>query len=129
MVFLFSPLAVLVLLCVLIARSLNDPTIHKMPPVGAGAGDTGGANFIGDRIARAKEAQRASAITPVNGHVEQPGTQEQMVNPVTLDTGFMLVVQDKAGRATPSSPIYIAGTVNGWNPQHEAYKFTAQSDP
>lgn len=132
LVFLFSPLAVVTLLCVLIARSLHDPSIHKMPPVGAGAGETGGANFIGEELA--KRDKSAATIQHANGHAplaakaDEPPADDAMVNPVTLDTGFLIVVSDKTGKATPSSPIYLAGTVNGWNPGHEQYKLTAQSD-
>jgi len=44
MLFVLSPLAVLALLVVLIALSLEDATIKKQPPVGAGAGETGMSN-------------------------------------------------------------------------------------
>lgn len=123
LVFLFSPLAVVTLLCVLIARSLNDPSIHKMPPVGAGAGETGGANFIGEELAKRDKSpatiQHANGHAPVAPKADAPPADDAMVNPVTLDTGFLIVVSDKTGKATPSSPIFLAGTVNGWNPGHE----------
>jgi pullulanase len=130
LVFLFSPLAVVTLLCVLIARSLDDGIV-KQTPLGAGGGETGGANFIGDQIA--KRDRTPAAITHANGHstalaTAHPDQPDEMVNPVTLDTGFLIVVTDKAGKATPSSPIHLAGTVNGWNPGHEQYRLTAQSD-
>ncbi len=132
LVFLFSPFAVVTLLCVLIAQSLKDPSIHKLPPVGAGAGETGGANFIGEELA--KRDKTPAAITPANGHApaaEAPASDkpdDTMINPVTLDTGFFIIVSDKTGKATPSSPIYLAGTVNGWDPGNQQYKLTAQSD-
>ncbi len=44
MLFVLSPLAVLALLVVLIALSLEDTTIKKQTPVGAGAGETGMSN-------------------------------------------------------------------------------------
>lgn len=127
LIFLFSPLAVVTLLCVLIAQSLKDPSIHKLPPVGAGAGDTGGANFIGEELAR-RDATQAN-IKHANGHPAATETgDDAMVNPVTLDTGFFIIVSDKTGKASPSSPIYLAGTVNGWDPGHQQYKLSAQSD-
>lgn len=44
LLFIISPLAVVTLLCVLIARSLErGPEMHE-PPVGAGAGHTGMSN-------------------------------------------------------------------------------------
>jgi hypothetical protein len=47
--FLLAPLALVVLLIVLIARSLEHPP-QKQPPIGAGAGDTGGANAVGEAL-------------------------------------------------------------------------------
>ena len=47
--FLLAPLALVVLLIVLIARSLEHPP-QKQTPIGAGAGDTGGANAVGEAI-------------------------------------------------------------------------------
>lgn len=133
LVFLFSPLAVVTLLCVLIARSLDDGIV-KQTPIGAGAGETGGANFIGDQLAH-RDASTA-AIKPTNGHAATPApttpapapADGEMVNPVTLDTGFYIIVSDKTGKANPGSPIYLAGTLNGWDPGNERYKLSAQSD-
>ena len=42
--FIISPLAVLTVLCVLIARSLEQKPGMDVPPIGAGAGKTGMSN-------------------------------------------------------------------------------------
>ena len=63
--FLFSPVVILALLINWIAVSLQNPNIHKLPPVGAGAGDTGGANAIGEEIKALAEARELQTpITP-----------------------------------------------------------------
>lgn len=140
--FLFSPVIILALLINWIAVSLKNPNIHKLPPVGAGAGDTGGANAIGEEIKALAEARDVhTPITPAI-HVpagsgpaplaprteEHASADDDMVNPVDLDTGFFIVVSDKSGKSSASSPIYLAGSINGWNPKDERFKFTAQSD-
>ncbi len=140
--FLFSPVIILALLINWIAVSLKNPNIHKLPPIGAGAGDTGGANAIGEGIkalanARAESAPLTPAIHVPAGTGPAPRTEEpapvvaaddDVVNPVDLDTGFFIVVSDKSGKSSASSPIYLAGSINGWNPKDERFKFTAQSD-
>ncbi len=48
LLFIISPLAVLTLLCVMIAESIDQGTVLRSPPVGAGAGKTGMSNeFMG----------------------------------------------------------------------------------
>lgn len=59
LIFLLSPLAVLALLCVLIAWSFKTEPLMDEPPVGAGAGETGMANEyhgIGSGRGRADQA-------------------------------------------------------------------------
>lgn len=59
---------------------------------------------------------------------EQAASADGKVNPATLEQGFILLVEDKARRASASDPIYFASNVTGWNPGDEAFKMTAQSD-
>ena len=40
----------------------------------------------------------------------------------------LLAVEDKAKLAGQASPIYLAGSMNGWNPGDANFKLTAQSD-
>jgi hypothetical protein len=63
LLFLLSPLAVLVLLVVLIALSLGDGGIKKQAPVGAGAGETGMAN---QGIRPMPEPSQSPAAVPKN---------------------------------------------------------------
>lgn len=84
------------------------------PPVGAGAGATGGANAFGELLA---------------GHAANTSAAEkELVDPTTLEQGFILLVRDKAKRSSASDPIYFASSVNGWNPNDPAFKLTIQSD-
>jgi len=120
--FVLSPLAVTAGLVWMIVVSLNNPAIHKLPPVGAGAGDTGGANAIGERFA-ARTGGDDSQTIPAAAAAEP-----NMVAPESLAQGFVLIVHDKTGMASPASPIYLAGNINNWNPADPNFKLSAQSD-
>lgn len=125
--FLAAPILIVALLCFIIADSLTNKNIQKLPPVGAGAGETGGANAIGEAIKARIEA--TPVVTHVNGHASEVAADDaKLVDPVTLEQGFIIVVEDKAKLATAASPIYIAGNFNGWNPADPAFKLTPQSD-
>jgi len=58
--------------------------------------------------------------------VEQPGAN--MVQPESLEQGYIIVVEDRARLASEKSPIYMAGTVNQWNPRDENFRLSPQSD-
>lgn len=116
---LIGPLAAVVLLVLVIA--LRDPSSIRMvaPAVGAGAGNTGGANAIGEYLAGHKATHNANAVP------DEPN----LVQPESLPQGFILVVEDKARRATQSSPIYLASNLySNWNPGAKDSMLTAQSD-
>jgi predicted alpha/beta superfamily hydrolase len=128
LLYLLTPLAVLALLGVMISRSLGDPTIKKAAPVGAGAGDTGGANAIGQELRLAKLDEKDAAKTVAAAGAAAAAAEVEMVNPATLEQGFLLVVQDKTGKSSASSPIYVAGNFNNWNPKDPDAELTPQSD-
>lgn len=46
----------------------------------------------------------------------------------SLTQGVILVVEDRSGKASDDSPIYLAGTMNAWNPADPAMKFTRGED-
>lgn len=125
-VFLVTPAILVALLLYAIAALARKPLMNE-PPVGAGAGDTGGANAIGNVLAgRDADFSRQDEARPP---ADQPQpAQPQLVQPETLEQGFILIVQDKSGRATADSPIYLAGTLNNWNPADPACRLTPQSD-
>lgn len=54
----------------------------------------------------------------------QPG----LVQPESLEQGFVLVVTDKTGHATTESPILLASNHNGWNPNDPTQALTRRSD-
>ncbi|QQS08748.1 MAG: alpha/beta hydrolase [Phycisphaerales bacterium] len=134
--FLLAPVVLFVGLMWVIA--LSKPLMDA-PPVGAGAGGTGGANAIGELLA-GHRANAGAVAMPFDREVEaetqatapaQPpttGAAGDSVRPEMLATGFVLIVRDASGKASPSSPIYLAGNVNNWNPADPAYRLEAQSD-
>lgn len=123
---LIAPLAAVVLLTLVIA--FRDPAKIRLigPPVGAGAGATGGANAIGNLLAGkpANEGAWRTDEPPPANVVAAAG----LVQPESLPQGFILVVEDKAKLATQASPIHIAGNFNSWNPGDKKYQLSAQSD-
>jgi enterochelin esterase-like enzyme len=93
------------------------------PPVGAGAGSTGGANAIGEYLAHGSAKRRDSGETDASA--DKPG---ELVSPESLPQGFVLVVTDESKLAGPASPIFLASSLNGWNPADPAFQLSAQSD-
>ncbi len=59
---------------------------------------------------------------------ERKTSIEHLVAPESLAQGFVLVVRDQTGLATPESPIYIACNLNKWNPADPAWKLVQQAD-
>lgn len=52
----------------------------------------------------------------------------KMVQPESLEQGFMVVVTDKTRVANASSPIHMPNSHNGWNPADPKVQLSAQSD-
>lgn len=118
------PVVVVALLCYAISLGLNsrEEQAARYEPVGAGAGDTGGVNALGE-LAAGNPANHGAKDAR-----EEPPAQPKLVQPEELDQGYILIVEDKAKLAGPSSPIYLAGTITGWNPGDPRWKLQAQSD-
>lgn len=53
---------------------------------------------------------------------------QQVVQPESLETGFILVVTDASRGATADSPIYLASNRSGWDPAHAEWKLQPRSD-
>ena len=99
-----------------------------VPPIGAGAGDTGGANAIGQLLATGS-AKPAAAEYSGRGMPLGYGTGDGApVEPETLPQGFLLIVEDASTKASPSSPIFLACNWNNWNPSDPAFRLEPQSD-
>jgi pullulanase len=94
------------------------------PPVGAGAGSTGGANAIGEYLAHGS-AKRRDTVAGAAPSEDKPA---ELVPPESLAQGFVLVVTDEARLAGPASPIFLASNLNGWNPADPSFKLEPQSD-
>lgn len=97
-------------------------------PIGAGGGSTGGANAIGEMLAGHKANAGAGPGGGEKAGGAAPPEGKKLVQPESLPQGFVLIVEDKAKLASPSSPIYVAGTMNAWDPANANYKLTPQSD-
>ncbi len=68
-----------------------------------------------------------STVRPVlneRGMAESARVQDsaRFVPAESLAQGVLLVVEDKSGVATGDSPIYLAGTMNAWNPADPAMR-------
>ncbi|RMH13232.1 MAG: hypothetical protein D6695_04635 [Planctomycetota bacterium] len=53
---------------------------------------------------------------------------EDLVQPETLEQGFVIVVDDVARFASKDRPMYLASNLGGWDPAHPDFKMTARSD-
>ncbi|MFZ4575366.1 MAG: alpha/beta hydrolase-fold protein [Phycisphaerales bacterium] len=120
---LIGPLAALTLIMWAVVISLRHPPT-KMQAVGAGAGDTGTNNSAFRVFGAAHTAAEPGSPAPGSPAAEPP----TLVQPESLPQGFVIIVEDKSGRASPDSPIYVAGSFNNWNPGDAAFKLSAQSD-
>lgn len=58
----------------------------------------------------------------------KPGDGAKMVQPEFLPQGFVVVVEDLPKLATNDSPVFIAGSFNGWNPGDEKSVLSRRSD-
>jgi enterochelin esterase-like enzyme len=54
--------------------------------------------------------------------------QTELSRPESLDQGFILIVKDLSGLASPASPIYLASNHGGWNPGDPAMRLEGRSD-
>ncbi|MFA6046956.1 MAG: alpha/beta hydrolase-fold protein [Phycisphaerales bacterium] len=132
-VWLTLPIIIVIGLVWMISDSFSQQSRSRQAeqnaPIGAGAGSTAGANGIGELIAGHKA--NAAAAPGAEGKADkgaQPADAKKLVQPESLPQGFILIVEDKPKLANPGSPIYVAGTMNAWNPGNENFKLTPQSD-
>ncbi|MCW5767140.1 MAG: hypothetical protein KIT19_00510 [Phycisphaeraceae bacterium] len=54
--------------------------------------------------------------------------QDELVQPESLEQGFVILVTDRTGHATTESPILLASNHNGWNPNDPTQALTRRSD-
>ncbi len=136
-----APIAIVAGLVFLVLNPSRE-ILMREPAVGAGANATGGANAIGEMLAghkanRSMGSRTAVAKSDANDNAETliaeaaqhtDGEDPKLVQPETLPQGFILIVEDEAKLATQGSPIYLAGSINNWNPGDRKYKLEPQSD-
>lgn len=131
-VFLMTPILAVASVLYIFALGVNNPDkqIAHVPRVGAGAGATGGANAIGELFAGHKatgETREAAAEAQAN-EIAAADPAAGMVKPESLPQGFIIVVDDPSKLASLNSPIFIAGSFNGWSAGDTKFKLTPQSD-
>ena len=69
------------------------------------------------------------AMLPPAALGRQPaGATAKLVQPESLDAGFLIIVKDLSGTSGPASPLYLASNFNGWNPGDPAMKLEGRSD-
>lgn len=54
--------------------------------------------------------------------------QQRLVQPESLEQGYVIVVEDKARVATTEAPILLASNHNGWNPNDPTQALSRRSD-
>ncbi len=64
------------------------------------------------------------------GASADPASQSEpdMVQPELLPQGFVIIVEDLPREATQDQPIYLASSINGWNPADPRFVLTPRSD-
>ncbi len=132
--FLLFSLVMIIWLTMGITYGLKHGPRMDAPPIGAGAGATGGANALGELFAgnkanaSAKEKEQPKDLAPAASTPPSPSPAANLVDPTTLEQGFIILVNDKVKKSSASDPIYFASNVTGWNPGDAAFKLTPQSD-
>jgi predicted alpha/beta superfamily hydrolase len=82
----------------------------------------------------AKHTEKDSpAATPAPAPAPAPAAaaaadDPNFVEPESLETGFILVVEDKTKIANSSTPIYMPSSHNGWNPSDKGMQLQPRSD-
>ncbi|HZW07014.1 MAG TPA: alpha/beta hydrolase-fold protein, partial [Phycisphaerales bacterium] len=78
---------------------------------------------------RSRDATAPALAAPAPERaVGQPSVAQKGVRPETLKQGYIIRVKDATGLASPSSPIYLAHSHNGWDPGSDKFKLQARSD-
>ncbi len=54
--------------------------------------------------------------------------EPDMVRPESLSQGFVIVVTDQTGESNKDNPIYMASSINGWNPSDPKFVLSGRSD-
>lgn len=135
LIWVFSPLLVIAALAMMMDRRKGDPD-PRLTNIAA-ARLPGQAEHSPrpqaqlDREMAETEARKAAQ----GGHAEQPPTSQpagaagpKMVQPESLEQGFIILVNDAPQKAGNDTPIFLASSHNGWNPGDQAMKLTRRSD-
>ncbi len=73
------------------------------------------------RIALSLALPLIALVLPARG-------QDGLIQPESLEQGFVIVVTDKSGFASTESPILLASNHNGWNPNDPTQALSRRSD-
>ncbi|MEM1331058.1 MAG: hypothetical protein AAGG07_10900 [Planctomycetota bacterium] len=100
------PIAVISGLMWWIVASFDTERPMMAEPVGAGAGETGGANAIGEAIRRATGADRGPEGSAAGAEALRD-EQDGRVPPGSLGRAVELIARDRSGTARPGVPLVV----------------------
>lgn len=79
---------------------------------------------IGRKLLGASLLASSLAASALASEANEP----DMVQPELLPQGFVIIVEDLPREATQDQPIYMASSINGWNPADPEFVLTPRSD-
>jgi len=118
----FVAVAILFYAVVIGVRQGPDMTA---PARGPGAGQTGGANAIGEwlasgardtTVAQRREVEGRLAEAEAAHEAEVEAVEPELAEPEKLPQGFVLVVKDLSDVSSDERPVFVASNAGGWNP-------------
>ncbi len=126
-VFFLMPAVLVASLMWYFALTRGNERLMNVPPVGAGAGATAGANAIGELLAGNRANHSLKAPQPAT-EPAPAAAQPKLIRAEEWDGGVLLIVEDKSKKASSSKPMYFASIITGWVAGDPRYKMDAQSD-
>lgn len=124
MIWVFSPLLVIAALALLMDRRKGEPDPRRTAIAAARlpgqSEDSPRPQAQIDRERMETEARKSAQ----SGKAAEP----KLVQPESLEQGFIILVNDASQKASNESPIYMASSHNGWNPGDQGMKLTRRSD-
>lgn len=127
-IWLSTPLLIIGALAMMMDRSLGKPDV-RAAAIAASRLPGQAADSSRDQASIDRELAETAALRNA-GAAAQPdaGTGPRMVQPESLEQGFIILVEDKSKHSSNESPIFMASSHNGWNPSDQAMKLTRRSD-
>ncbi|MEL7473895.1 MAG: alpha/beta hydrolase-fold protein [Planctomycetota bacterium] len=145
MALLSTPILALVAIFYAIDLGIQNGPAMRAQPVGPGAGDTGGANAIGEWLTGGAEVKMTTQRRGIESKLaeaegafeselaaeaaaEQAAPDAAMVEPERLPQGFTIVVRDLSDTSSDERPVFFASNLSGWNPADPRHILEPRSD-